>query len=192
MPNVVRDLNIVTSAAQFLATSFTDAGWLVYWQATGVSSGTATVGEVTLVPSFPNEPNVLVAPKDPVQSRTTSEIIIPAFAVEMIAEPREQQRLGLGEDLFFQRGTLQVEGFVKDRAEHFSVATLFRDWFREDASLPIYDFENTPSNPPLVNSGNEIVLFQNRALDRVEFLEKDAPPHLRYYINMEVDIFYAD
>ncbi|MBU8920979.1 MAG: hypothetical protein KOO63_03880 [Bacteroidales bacterium] len=190
MTTQITDLNITTSAAQFLAEKFTDAGWLVYWQATGVSSGTATVGEVTLVPEFPAEPNFLVAPKSPIQARTAQDVIIPAFAVTLVKEPKEEVRAGLGEDLFKQRAMLLVDGFASDKAEHFSFATLFRTWFREGFSLPILDFENYPTNPPLVDSGNADVWFENRELHTAELV--DVPHHARYYLNMEIDLVFFD
>jgi hypothetical protein len=190
MATRITDLNLTTSTALYLAEKCTEAGWLVYWQATGVESGTATLGEVTLVPEFPNEPNLLVAPENPIQARTQSHVIIPAFAVTLIMEPVEERRAGIGEDLFQQRAKLLIDGFVVDKAEHFSFATLFRDWFREGFPLPIRDFTNYPSNPPLVDSGNVDVWFENRELDATELL--DVPPHARYYLNMEVDIVYFD
>jgi hypothetical protein len=190
MATRITDLNLTTSAALYLAESLTDAGWLVYWQATGVESGTATLGEVTIVPEFPAEPNFLVLPEDPIQTRTANKVIIPAFSIRLAAEPREERRAGLGEDLFQQRGTILIDGFVTDKAEHLSFATLFRNWFREGFSLPIRDYENYPSNPPLLDSGNVDVWFENRELDALELL--DVPPHARYYLNMEVDIVYFD
>jgi hypothetical protein len=191
MSTQITDLNITTSAATYLANQFTGAGWLVHWQATGVDSGTATVGEVTLVPEFPKEPNLMVLPTSPIQARTTNEVILPAFAIRMSVEPNEEVRAGLGEDLFFQRGTLMVDGFVTDQAEHLAFSTMFRDWFREGYALPIFDFENTPSNPPLLTDSN--VSFENRSLDRVELVDDPGvPPYIRYYLNLEVDFVFFD
>ncbi len=181
------DLNLITSGATFLANNLTGAGWEVYWQLTDVLSGTATQGSVTLVPEFPNEPSLLVAPP---RTRVINEVLMPAFAVTLSSEPVESFRAGLGDTEFEQRGSLLIEGFVVDTSQHLAFATLLREWFREDASLPLYDYELSPENPSIVTDSD--VVFRNRRIDRLEFVEKDVPVQARYYINMEVDIVFYD
>jgi len=175
--------NLTTSLAVYLANNFTQAGWAIYWQATDVLSGTATMGEVTLVPEFPNDPNVLTLDSG---TRTADKVFVPAFSVR-IEEPVEMARAGLGEDLFETRTMGVIEGYAKNEAQHLAFATMLRNWFREGYNLPVYNYTADPANPPVIDGA---VVFENRVIDRVKFV--DLPRPVKYYINLEVDIVYFD
>ncbi len=179
-------LNLTTSAAVYLANKFTSEGWEVHWQATNVFSGTATQGTVTLVPELPDEPSNLVLPKSG-SVWTQHEVIIPAFTVQLSAEPTEETRAGLGEDVFESRARILVDGYVADQAQHLAFATMFRNWFRKDTYFPVYDFESNPTSPLLVD---EFVQFEDRFLSRLEAV--NVPRPVRYYLNLEVDISYFE
>lgn len=185
-PTNITDLNLTTSAAIYLATKLTESGWRIYWQATDTFSGTPSQGDVTLVPEFPNEPNLLIFSGE----RSVDKVVLPAFSVRILSEPTETLRAGLGEDLFLQNATLNYEGFVRTKAEHLAFATLFRNWFREDTTLPIYDFETDPVSPILVVDAD--VVMVDRRLDRIDFLSPDTPPPYRYFLDLEVDLLYFD
>jgi len=186
MPTKFTSLNVTTSAAFDFANKLTSEGWAVYWQATGITSGVATLGTVTIVPEFPDEPNNLVLPKTG-QTRTQHEVIIPAFAVQLVAEPVEEERTGLGEDVFQSRARILVDGYVVDQAEHLAFATMFRDWYRRDTYFAVFDYDTNPTNPPLVE---EFVQFEDRFLSRLEVV--NVPRPVRYYLNLEVDIIYFE
>lgn len=178
------DINITTSVAGFLANKLTESGWEVFWQARDVSSGIATQGSVTIVPEFPREPGLLVLPP---RARSSSEILVPAFSVQIMEEPFEENRAGLGEDLFQHRTAVVIDGYVADQAQHLAFATMFRNWFRQDTRIPIYDFESNPVTPQLVDDD---VRVENRKTDRLEL--PDLPDPVRYYINMQVDLVFFD
>jgi hypothetical protein len=181
------DLNIISSVARYLAEHLNSAGWAVYWQETNVSSGVATNGEVTLLPEFPNEPNVLARPQN-VTGHPQNKVVIPAFAIHVIP-PQEASRTGLGEDEFYNKAVVVVDGFVIDRAQHLAFATLFREWFRTDTTVNMFDYETTPSAPSLISS---LSYFTNRNINRIVLTEPDEPPEARYYLNLEVDLIFVD
>lgn len=181
------DLNLTTSVARYLAEKFTGAGWAIYWQATDVMSGTATNGEVTLVPEFPSEPSMLVLP--PRDARTSTEVLLPAFSVQLISEPSEVSRAGLGQDLFEQFASFAIEGFAVNQEQHMAFATVFRNWFREDTRLLIYDYENDPVDPSLIDVD---VIVERRLVDRLYTLDQNAPRQLRYFLSTQVDVSFFD
>ncbi len=151
-------LNLTTSAAIFLANKFTSGGWAVHWQATNVTSGSAGQGTVTLVPEFPDEPSNLILPVSGV-AFTQHEVTIPAFTVQLSSEPVEDERAGLGEEVFESKARILIDGYVVDQAQHLAFATLFRNWFRKDTWFPVFDFETNPTAPPLID---EFVQIEDR------------------------------
>lgn len=184
MPNTqYTDLNIQTSAAVWVANLFTSANWKIYWQMTGVMSGTGSLGEVALVPDFPNEPSLIVLPP---RERNSSEILLPAMAISVFREPFMEARAGIGEDLFRQIVTLRVDGYTVDQSQHMAFATMFRNWFREGYLLEVYDYESNPTNPPFVG----YLEIERLALDRVEF--EQSPESVRYYVSAFVDFIFYD
>jgi len=186
MATQLTDLNLTTSAATFVAQQFVDAGWAVYWQATNVYSGTAVEGEVTMIAEFPDDPNVLVLPP---ATRSSSKVLLPAFAVTLSSEPFEVERAGLGEDVFEQSARITVDGFAADQAQYMAFATMFRNWFKEGVILPVYDYETTPSTPSVIDID---VIFEGRRIDRTELVGPTIPPTARYYLNMEVELMFFE
>jgi hypothetical protein len=178
------DLNITTSIARFLAEKFVNAGWAIHYQSTGVSSGIATNGEVTLVAEFPDEPNLLILPP---KTRSASEVLVPAFAVRISREPEVEIRAGLGHTDFLQRGSILVDGFVVDQAQHMAFATMFRNWFRQEEYVTIYDYESTPTSPAAVDID---VWWEDVYIDRVE--DTAAPRQARYYVRLETDFAFYE
>jgi hypothetical protein len=187
MPNPTKfsDINLVTSVAGYFANRITESGWKVYWQARAIFSGTGSVGEVTLTPEFPNEPSFIVQPP---RERTESEIIIPAFAVRLVDMPIETERAGIGEDLFRESATIQIDGYVLSQSQHMAFSTMFRNWFRQDTYIPIWDWEANPVTPSLVDDHN--VYIENRQVEALEMTNLPSP--VRYYINMTADLIYYD
>jgi len=184
MPNTqYTDLNLQTSVAIWLANSFTSANWKVYWQMTQVMSGTGSIGEVTIVPDFPNEPSIIVLPP---RVRNTTEILLPALAISIFREPFMEARAGLGEDLFRQSMTARIDGYTVDQVQHMVFATMFRNWFRDGYLVGVYDFESNPTNPPFVG----YLEIDRLAVDKVEFTE--ASESVRYYVSAFVDFIYFD
>ena len=179
-------LNLTTSAAVYVANKFTSEGWAVHWQAVDVTSGTATNGTVTLVPEFPDEPSNLVLPVSGM-AWTQHEVRIPAFTVQLSSEPVEDERAGLGEEIFESRARILIDGYVVDQAQHLAFATLFRNWFRKDTYLPVFDFETNPTSPSLID---EFVQIEDRFLSRLEVV--NVPRPVRYYLNLEVEISYFE
>lgn len=184
-PTLFSNINLVTSVAGYFANKLTQSGWAVYWQARGTFSGTATIGEVTLTPEFPNEASYIVLPP---RARTDSEVLLPAFAVRLSDEPIEEARAGLGEDLFKESGVIQIDGYVVDKAQHMAFATMFRNWFREDTYIPIWNWEQNPTTPQLVDDHNVYVV--NRQVEALEMV--NLPNPVRYYLSMTADIVYYD
>lgn len=187
MPNPTQytDINIVTSVAGYFANQLVASGWAIYAQATGIMSGVATQGTVTLVPEFPNEPGFLVLPGGP---RTPNEVQIPAFSIHITRAPIDERRAGLGQDLFVQRLQITIDGFVVSQAQHLAFGTMFRNWFREDTYISIYDWESNPTTPPLVDDHNTYI--QNRQVEQMEMTALPNP--VRYYINMTADLVFYD
>jgi len=179
--------NLTTSAATFLANRFTQAGWEIYWQMSDIVSGTATNGSVTIVAEFPAEPAMLVLPP---KTRTSSEVLLPAFSIQISAEPIEIERAGLGEEIFLQQAQLFVDGYAVDLAQHMAFATMLRNWFKDGTVLPIYDFEDSPGNPSLLE--DEVVIMENRSVIRLIDVDPNTPRQDRYYLSMEVDLVFYD
>ena len=186
-PTQLTDLNLTTSFARYCAEQFTAAGWLIHWQATTVESGTATLGEVTLVPEFPSDPSVLVLPP---RTRKASEILLPAFTIAMVQEPTILTRAGLGEDLFETVAQFAIEGFAVDQSEHMAFATLFRDWFRDGKVLPMFDYETTPAAPTAISDAEVIV--ESRAINRNYTTDPNVPRQARYYLSALIDVTFFD
>ena len=184
-PTQFSNINIVTSVAGFLANRLVESGWRVYWQARALFSGVGTMGEVTLTPEFPNEPSFIVQPP---RDRTQSEILIPAFAVRLSEEPVEEIRAGLGQDLFREAGVIQIDGYVLNQAQHMAFATMFRNWFRQDTYIPIWNWEANPVTPQLIDDHN--VYIENRQVEALEMVNLPSP--VRYYLNCTADIVYYD
>lgn len=184
-PTQFTNINVLTSVAGYFANQLTAAGYAVFWQAQQVFSGTASLGEVTIVPEFPNEPSFLVQPP---RDRTQSEVVVPAFAVRFSGDPSEEERAGLGQDLFRQRGRIEIDGYVLNQAQHMAFATMFRNWFRQDTYITIWDWESNPVTPPLVDDHN--VYVESRQVQTIEM--PNLPNTVRYYLNMAVDIVYYD
>lgn len=187
VPTQYTDSNLITSISGYLANQMTAAGWQVYYRFTGIYSGTATQGIISLVPEFPNEPQYLVLPTTP-RNQTPNSIILPAFSVRLDRQPVEEQRAGLGQDLFVQRAEMVIDGFVPDRASHLAFATLLRNWFRTDTYISVYDWDSNPSTPALVDDRNTRI--ENRQVERIEV--PSVPNSVRYYLNMTADIVYYD
>lgn len=187
MPNPTRftNLNLITSIAGFFANRLTESGWAVFWQARQVFSGTAVLGEVTLTPEFPNEPSFIVQPP---RDRTQSEIIVPAFCVRFDTEPIDEVRAGLGQDLFQERAVIQIDGYVLNQSQHMAFPTMFRNWFRRDTYIPIWDWEANPVTPDLIDYSN--VYIENRQVEALEMI--NLPNPVRYYINLTADLVYYD
>jgi hypothetical protein len=150
---------------------------------TGVMSGVGSVGEVTIVPEFPNEPSMIVLPP---RARNSNEVLLPALAISLFREPFMEARAGIGEDLFRQNVTIRVDGYTVDQSQHMTFATLFRNWFREGYLLPVSDFESDPVTPASV--GN--LEIDRLSIDRVEFTE--APESTRYYVSAFIDFIFYD
>lgn len=186
MPTAFTDINLTTSFAGFFANQLSAIGWQIYWQGTNTLSGVSSLGTVTIVPEMPNEPGLIVMPPRP--NKTQQEVVTPVFATHILDEPFEEFRLGLGEDLFRNRTTLILEGFVVDKAQHMVFATYIRTFFRPEFRIPIWDFEGNPTTPALVDNINTYV--DHRRVDRLEF--PDLPQPVRYYINAAIDIIYFD
>jgi hypothetical protein len=184
--SLLTDLNLTTSFSKYLADKLTESGWAVYWQATEVSSGTATFGEVTLVPEFPDDPSLLVLPP---KTRTSSEILIPAFTVTLYTEPYETTRAGIGDSEFLYNAAFGIDGFVVDQSQHMAFASMFRNWFKQDFRIPIYDYGSDPISPDLIDTE---VLIDRRALDRLRSNDPNIPRPARYFISMQVDFSYYD
>ncbi len=185
-PTAFTDINLTTSFAGFFANALAAAGWQIYWQGTNTLSGTAGLGVVTFVPEMPNEPELIVMPPRP--NKAQQEVVIPVFAAHILEEPTEEFRYGLGDDIFRNRSTLILEGFVKDKAQHMVFATYIRTFFRPDFRIPIWDWEGNPTTPALVDNINTYI--DHRRVDRLEF--PDLPQPVRYYLNAAVDILYFD
>lgn len=177
--------NLITSVAGYLANQFASSGWQIYFQATDVSSGIATLGAVTIVPKLPNEPNYFVVPP---QTRSMQQVLIPAFAVDIQDEPQEIVRVGLGDVEFEQKVTFIIQGFVVDKVSHMAFATMLRNFFRPEFRIPIYDWEHNPTTPALIDNINTYV--ESRRIDTMEF--PDLPIPVRYYINMELNVIFFD
>ncbi len=184
-PTQFTNLNIVTSVAGFFANQLTSSGWAVYWQSRGILSGIATLGEVTITPEFPNESAYIVQPPRP---RVQSEILIPAFAVRLSSEPIEELRAGLGQDLFRESGIIQIDGYVLGQAQHMAFASMFRNWFRQDTYIPIWDWESNPVTPQLIDDHN--VYVENRQVEALEMV--NLPNPVRYYVSMTADLVFYD
>ena len=179
------DLNLTTSLAVYFANKLNDAGWRIYWQATDTYSGIATLGTVTLVPELPNEPELIVLPP---RDRVAEEVLVPVFSVQISQQPEDMEREGLGSDIFEEKTSIVIQGFVVDRAQHMAFATMFRNFFRPEFRIPIRDFEASPVNPTLVDDINTVV--NSRSVERLDF--PDLPPPVRYYLNAEINISYYD
>lgn len=179
------DINLTTSFAVYFAQKLNESGWQIYWQATDTFSGTATLGTVTIVPELPNEPELIVLPP---RNRIPEEALVPVFSVNISEQPTEEAREGLGSDIFEEKASLVIQGFVADRAQHMAFATMFRNFFRPEFRIPIRDFEASPTNPPLVDDTNTVV--DSRSVERIDF--PDLPQPVRYYINAEINITYFD
>lgn len=184
-PTKFSDINLVTSMAGYFANQLTAGGWAVYWQARGVLSGTAVVGEVTIVPEFPAEPsNLVIGPR----TRTQSEVIVPAFAVSINVTPHEEVIAGLGEDSYETATEITIDGFVETKAQHMAFSTLFRNWFRKDTYIPIYDWEGNAVTPNLVEDRNLYV--RDRQVEVID--SPNLPNPVRYYINMTAELVFYD
>ena len=184
-PTKFSDINLVTSVGGYFANQLTAAGWAVYWQARGVFSGTATLGEVTIVPEFPAEQqNLVIGPK----ARIQSEVIIPAFSVSVSMTPQEEILAGLGQDLYVTVTEITIDGFVVNKAQHLAFSTLFRNWFRKDTYIPIYDWESNAVTPDLIDDRNLYV--RNRQVEVID--SPNLPNPVRYYINMTAELVFYD
>lgn len=179
------DINLTTSLAVYFAEKLNDSGWRVYWQATDTYSGIANLGTVTIVPELPNEPGLIVLPP---KTRVADEVVVPVFSVNISDQPTDEAREGLGSDIFEEKASLVIQGFVVDRAQHLAFATLFRSFFRPEFRIPIRDFEASPVDPPLVDITNTVV--NSRSVERLDFPELPQP--VRYYLNAEINITYYD
>lgn len=184
-PTQYTDTNLTTSLAGYFANQLTSVGYAVYWQATAISSGVGTAGSITLVPEFPNEPNFLVLGPRP---RVPNEALIPAFSVRIAKSPYEEARAGLGEDLFRQRAEVVIDGFVENRVQHLAFGTMLRNWFRGITYIPIYDWDDNPTTPALIDGINTYT--ENRQVERIEL--PNVPNPLRYYLNMTAELVYYD
>lgn len=184
-PTNFSDINIITSVAGYVANQLTAGGWAVYWQARGVFSGTATLGEVTMVPEFPSEPNnIVLGPRERIQS----EVIVPAFSVGIATTPQEDIIAGLGEDYYETVTEITVDGFVANKSQHMAFSTLFRNWFKKDTYISIYDWEANPITPSLIEDRNLYV--RNRQVELID--SPDLPNPVRYYINMTAELVFYD
>lgn len=179
------DVNLTTSMAVYFAQKLNQAGWQVYWQSTDTYSGTASLGTVTIVPELPNEPELIVLPP---RDRVAEEVLVPVFSVNISTQPEDEAREGLGSDIFEEKVSMVIQGFVVDRAQHMAFATLFRSFFRPEFRIPIRDFEALPVNPPLVDDTNTVV--DSRSVERLDFPELPHP--VRYYLNAEINLTYFD
>lgn len=183
------DINITTSVAGYFANKLVLSGWRVYWQATDVFSGTATMGDVTIVPEFPDDPSLMVLPSAIKDTRVASEVMLPAFSLQIIAEPLEQIRAGLGEDLFHFGAAMAIEGFVTNLSEHLAFATMFRNWFREGTVIPMYDYETSPTSPPPID---QHVWVERRLVDRFRAVDPNVPRQARYFLSTQIDLSFFD
>ena len=184
-PSLYSDLNIMTSVAGFFANKLTAAGWAVYWQALGIFSGTATQGEVTMVPEFPAETTYLVlGPRD----RTENEIIVPAFSVGFQVAPEEIQIAGLGDTEYESVALVTVDGFCANKQQHLLFSTYMRKWFQKDTVIPIYNWEDNPVTPDLVDDRN--VYIRTRQVEIIT--SPNLPNPVRYYLNMTAEIVFYD
>jgi hypothetical protein len=180
------DINFTTSIAGYFANQLVATGWQIYFQGTNIFSGIATLGTVTIVPEMPDEPSLVVMPPRP--TRIPQEVVTPAFSVHVMDQPLEEYRYGLGDSLFVNRVSLIIEGFVVNKQQHMVFATYLRNFFRQDFRIPIWDYENNPVTPNLIDNINTYI--DHRRVDRLEFA--DLPQPVRYYINAVIDMIYFD
>jgi len=145
--------NMLVSLTLDLAQHLRDHGYAVRWHATGDVDPPTTGplssarGEITLVPSFPANPALIVGLRD--ENTRADNVVVPALALCLPDAPKRKAIAGLGHREWEWLREVHVDALAVDEFQHRELADLLHDWFESEANkpLPISDYGADSSTP---------------------------------------------
>lgn len=180
--------NLTLSLYQHLATQLRSYGYDVRWWATGdveFLTGGTSKGVMTLVPEFPANPTTIV--RLTAGTPTESEIVIPAFTLQVVGGPIKIARYGLGDSRFERERLFLIDGFVRDQYEHRELADLLYEWLEPSGTyLTVWDYDANADAPPELDPA----LVWDLQVDRRELTDGDEA--IRYYIALRGSVRYFE
>lgn len=182
--------NMTLSIYRQFADLLRGKGYDIYWDMTQereqrVDTTVNAKGTITLCSEFPANPTQVVRLSS--GGPAEWEVVVPAFAIQVLGSPRKIRRAGIGDPTFERERRFRIDGFARDSFEHRELADALYDWLQEsDKRLDVWNYDASAGNPALL----EPVLLWDTSVDRQELTSGDEAH--RYYINLSASVRYFE